>query len=325
MLAAQGIHTRATATHGRMPLALRMSFGGVSFSIPLVDRFPPMPIPVSDEPHWCFENMPLPLLCSVVPVFSKSNGEWKGLGSAFCVSVPDAQQAVFLTVAHLADDLGDNPTLAVGIPRAPGQPPAIDLCHVTCLARADFGLLDDSAALVVHLSDSAMRPVPFGLSLSMPALGTPTQTFGYPKIKTTRWDEATKRGKGIQNLCASTGRVEDLVATSNFPANYSKTVGSFPFLQTSAPCPSGMSGGPVLDADWNVVGVLSTSSEHEPTYSRCALIATYLPMRLVLESPQGPREVTLSHLMTSGQVPITGGPCTYSIDHESRTISVTWP
>lgn len=218
-----------------------------------------------------------PLQRSVLPVFAAIGNRMVGLGTAVCVA-----PGLFVTARHVAADLDD------GLP--PEWTVPYDRMWVyleTDLPTASDpdavygGLLEvlfanphtetDLATLTVDMAgNSAQWMKPVTLALRMPDLGEQVRCYGY--------DLATAEGPldadditlvVERRLSVSTGTVTSQQPTRRLGGHHRTSPG----FTTTAATPRGMSGGPVFDADNEVVGFNSGSTApnaHHPRWDSFA-------------------------------------------------------
>lgn len=201
---------------------------------------------------------------AVLPVLALQDGKMKGLGTAVCIG-----PGWFVTAKHVIDEHYENhavePANSSGLyvylqtdEHPPSEPEAIfgALLEVTSI---NLHSETDLATMSTQLSAQAgdwLRHLPLGLR--MPDVGEPVIFVGYPGTKV---DFEKREGENPivtiePHLTVSVGEVLSLEPIRRFQ----KYRGS-PGFESDAPGPWGMSGGAVLDADGQVVGVLSSSMD----------------------------------------------------------------
>lgn len=201
---------------------------------------------------------------AVLPVLALQNGKMKGLGTAVCIG-----PGWFVTAKHVIDEHYENhavdPEDGSGLyvylqtdEHPPSEPEAIfgALLEVTSInLHSETDIATMSTQLPAQTGDW-LRHLP--LALRMPDVGEPVIFVGYPGTKV---DFEKPEGENPivtiePHPTVSVGEVLSLEPIRRFQ----KYRGS-PGFESDAPGPWGMSGGAVLDADGQVVGVLSSSMD----------------------------------------------------------------
>jgi hypothetical protein len=201
---------------------------------------------------------------AVLPVLAWQNGAMKGLGTAVCIG-----PGWFVTAKHVIEEHYDNyatdPDEGSGLfvylqtdEHPPSEPEAIygDLLEVTWI---NLHTETDLATMSTQLEGRAgdwLRHLP--LALRMPDIDEPVMFIGYPG--TVVETEESEAGAPIVTIEPHPTVSVGAVLSTEPVRRFQKYRGS-PGFESDAPCPWGMSGGAVLDAESQVLGFVSSSMD----------------------------------------------------------------
>lgn len=257
---------------------------------------------------------------SVVPVFAEVGDRMVGLGSAVCVA-----PGLFITARHVIADLNDSvppewfvPYDAMWIYLETDEPTASDpdaVCGgLLPVLLANAHSETDLATLTVQMTGRSAQWIrPVRLALRMPAVGEQLDCFGYDLASAEGPLDPDGTTLIIERrFTVSTGRVTSQQPTRRLGGHHRTSPG----FTTTAATPRGMSGGPVFDANNQVIGFNSGSTQFgapQPGWdSFAAGTAAALELN-VLDKPSTPddgmptqniadRTVQLTQLVAQGRV-----------------------
>ncbi len=202
---------------------------------------------------------------SVLPVFAKVGNRVVGRGSAVCVA-----PGLFVTARHVVAELDDGLPAEWTVPfeqlwvyletdqATAGDPDAVYGGLLEVLFANPHSETDLATLTVDMLGMSAEWVRPVTLGLRMPDIGEQVDCFGYD-LASAEGDLGAEDITLIldRRLSMSIGRVVEQQPTRR-PGGHHRTS---PGFRTTAATPSGMSGGPVFDSNFEVIGFNSGSTE----------------------------------------------------------------
>jgi S1-C subfamily serine protease len=202
---------------------------------------------------------------SVLPVFAKVGNRMVGRGSAVCVA-----PGLFVTARHVVADLDDGLPAEWTVPfeqlwvyletdQATASDPDGVYGGLLEVQFANPHSETDLATLTVDMvGNSAEWVRPVALGLRMPDIGEQVDCFGYDLASAEGELDADAITLILdRKLSVSTGRVVEQQPIRRL-GGYHRTS---PGFRTTAATPSGMSGGPVFDSSFEVIGFNSGSTE----------------------------------------------------------------
>jgi len=242
---------------------------------------PPRPlVPKPDLPFAPFEvNDPFGLRCAIMPIFFVSkDGDFQGLGTGFSTD----PWGSFCTADHVISDyrngvpeksclalmfsygkgygrigfkLFDTFGIITGAQSlvVPYDNPFSFLPGQTDTKQLDLAFLSVSPPQGPHL-----KTLPVKSKASFPAIGDIVVALGFPGIETEVGTSADVQNLITENMAAAYGKVVAVHIEGRDLANPT------PVFEVEANWPSGMSGGPVFNAQGEVVGIVSRSIDQEP-------------------------------------------------------------
>lgn len=269
-----------------------------------------------------------------MPVVAVRGTEYRTVGTCFAI----ANQGLVLTARHVIEE-GLRPTNA---PHEEGQW-SLGVLYVAEPISADD--VDDPSNLlggfisatkmyvnndldigVIHLNLPVN--VKTGASLNMPAhvIGTAIPSvgsycfgFGYHSVSWTEVDEGKVNHALAQTYSASRGKVVEV----HFPRRDSSSL-RWPCFRTTARFDKGMSGGPVIGSEGNVIGVVCSSFETDGEYiSYVSIAALSLLLRLESATASGVQNKFLYDFVVGGAVKIskTDG---FKVQRDENSVAINY-
>lgn len=259
---------------------------------------------------------------AVVPlIFRNTDGTVHNQGTAFCLAGFQSGEALFATARHVVAEL-DEPDLAIEpfvlLPRA-DSPNALVGVRVRQIAIAETH--SDVALVIVNINEADFPvAVPKTLSLTFgpPKLGQNTMALGY--------GHADKKVPGAvslsYNLSASRGEVTKL-----YDQHRDKILVNFPAFETTGLYKPSMSGGPIIDTDGAVVGLITTGFETgdgETPIGHGACTGALAELKVELTTDQGVvAEFPISRLAEIGVLGSDG--TKLSLHRSDDGVQLVWP
>lgn len=207
---------------------------------------------------------------SVLPVFAKVGNRMLGRGSAVCVA-----PGLFVTARHVVAELDDGQPAEWTVPfeqmwvyletdqATASDPDAIYGGLLDVLFANPHSETDLATLTVDMVGKSAEWVRPVALGLRMPDIGEQIDCFGYDLASAEGELDANNITLILERrLSVSTGRVVEQQPTRRL-GGYHRTS---PGFRTNTATPSGMSGGPVFDSNFEVIGFNSGSTEPSDDY-----------------------------------------------------------
>ncbi|HEX8001575.1 MAG TPA: serine protease [Mycobacteriales bacterium] len=201
---------------------------------------------------------------SVLPVFVQAGSRMVGRGSAVCVA-----PGLFVTARHVVAELNDAQPAEWTVPfermwlyletdqATASDPDAIYGGLLEVLFANPHSETDLATLTVDMVGKSAEWVRPVVLGLRMPQIGEQVDCFGYDLASAEGQLDADDITLILERrLSVSTGRVLEQQPTRRL-GGYHRTS---PGFRTTAATPSGMSGGPVFDYNFEVIGFNSGST-----------------------------------------------------------------
>jgi S1-C subfamily serine protease len=253
------------------------------------------------------------LLSTVVPImFRRNRFDLTLEGTAFCVGTLTNGEAIFVTARHVVAKLAETETIQsayIMLPRS-GQPwSALNVHAVPFRVLSTADTHSDVAAFVVDVNGDPqtqgleIKTLP--VNVSRPVVGSKFVGFGYPQ----------KTGTLSFTMLAGQGNIEEV-----HPRMRDISFVTWPSFRMDADFDFGTSGGPVLDEDGNVIGVVSTSSHG---FGYAALIAGAMELKLDLRGVGGQLgELSIKDLMTMDVIAATGRA---TLDRTADGVAIEWP
>ena len=257
-----------------------------------------------------FKDIPLSLLnASIVPVVVYGNSYFEYIGTAFNIS-PDG---VFITASHVADE-----ALQKWKAHAGSQIAVVMVIHDE-IAPGTQDMLGGPISVVavvkyehpgcdLALLRAGIENVDTGEPLTFPCLpigskfpknGDKILGLGYPKPSLTV-DEDSKESMIVtldQKLHFATGNVSDVFETGR-----DVVMMPGPGFQTEAVFEGGMSGGPVLNTEGFVCGVISFSLRPDDYYPKYTSYAAPALAVFPISLSDGTRSMTVYEMAQAGLV-----------------------
>lgn len=249
--------------------------------------------------RWAFNS-------AVVPVFmvSAQTQEPTFLGTAFCIVTLVNGQAFFVTARHVVDAFREHNdahpmiVLPSDTESSTGQLTGVLIDGVSVAeSHSDVAILriDRRSARPPLRGDSSRLAIAFVEA----TLGEPTIAMGYPGQK------INADGRFVTSFALAHGTVE---AIHNHQRD--SFLVNFPSFQTSCGYPSGMSGGPVIDAKAGAaIGVVSVGqTAGDNPWGYAAALAGILELEVRVHDDGGvERQVSVTELLAKLGLDIPGG------------------
>ncbi|MGW4893911.1 S1 family peptidase [Kitasatospora sp. NPDC004240] len=254
---------------------------------------------------------------SVFPILIRHNGD-KGQieGTAFCVTVLQNGEIVCVTAKHVVEQLDgmDEISAFLLLPRMPedGTPDgSLVGLYIRQVSVAESH--SDVALLVANVSESH-RPIgelhALEVTMDAPTIGSGCMAVGYPQ------DSSGNSAK----MLASRGFVEE-IHVSRRDAAFS----TFPSFRMAGIFRPAMSGGPIIDSNGNVAGVVSHGMDDsaEDPVSYGAALAALAELKVELHDAGGElRPFTFAELVQLRAVrSVSQGSVTFSRDDDGVRLS----
>ena len=194
---------------------------------------------------------------AVVPVIFRRNRDdstMRSQGTAFCLASFDSGEALFATAGHVVAELDGSQETIEPFLLLPDASDPFNLVGVRIKQVALAETHSDVALLVVRPAEADVRvaePMALKLTFAPPRIGGDTMALGYALAPA-----AQAVGKRVSYaMRAARGEVREL--------HESRRGGmvDFPSFETTALYEHAMSGGPIIDTDGLVVGLISTGYE----------------------------------------------------------------
>lgn len=303
-----------------------------------------------------FDKIEPAMLRVVVPVvYVTGDGTFIGCGTAFAVAGIDESTAIFATAAHVLRDFASNhpketPSLKfknvmfeqarredlagnfyVILPsstesaKAASSMSFVSITQISIAAgEKDYGWMprdphrSDVALLVASLDGSCELPALSPISFVRPREGSRCNALGFSTIQPGAAISTTELSFGF-TFSRSAGEILSVHPSGEAGG----AVADFPLFKTDTAYASGMSGGPVLDDQGQVVGIVSNSPTHGGGPSRCALNGGLLELVLQLPIEGGTDGIKFGQLFDRPFFNRAGSTCEFTRDPTG--VRVNWP
>jgi len=275
---------------------------------------------------------------AIAPVIIReATGAFRGLGTAFCISMLTSGKAIYVTAAHVVSEFAptapEDHKFAVGSPREGREPFLVvprslknpDDAFALQAIRVEGVWLtnhNDIAVITVDLSNFEFAPtdaVVFGLGLAPPVVGDDCCAIGYSSMATDRPADHPSTMTWQGPLQASQGTIEAI-----HPSGRDRVMLTFPCFRTSAFYASGMSGGPIVSSDGRTIGVVSASFERGGRTAYGALMGSILESGLRLPIENGEVEDFDFPSLIGDKVVKTDN-TSIVLSWDADGLSLTWP
>jgi S1-C subfamily serine protease len=221
---------------------------------------------------------------SVCPLVFRERGDAAiaHQGTAFCIISTVNGEAVFATAKHVMEDALEREDLDpfILIPAMNHDAGLVGL-PVRQVSVADS---NSDVSLVMIEASEAVRPirtpVSFRVTFGSPVIGLNTMALGYSAPKSESSDLGI-----LRSLTASRGRVSEV-----HPNKLDSSLSTFPTFRTDGGSYfHGMSGGPILDTQGLVVGMVAhgLTQDNEEPLGYGAILAALLEHKIDLTNQHG--------------------------------------
>jgi S1-C subfamily serine protease len=264
-------------------------------------------------------DLPDPLV-RVSPVMQR---KWRQLpkcvGSSFYIG-SFGKSALFVTARHVLKDIEGKPAEAfVLLPTYPveatGQPNGLTSLNVTKICGSEP--LSDAAILVAEIP-SALPPQPF-IDTDCPKAGDRCAALGYSEMITTingdlGWADTKPKLEFNFRLCRG-------VVEQAFPRRRDISLIKFPCFQFDTIDRPGMSGGPVVNNEGSIIGIVSSGYDTGPSYA--VLIAMIAELKVEVLGDNGAEEVSVAELIGQREI-FNKASMNFTIKGQDESTVVTW-
>ncbi len=275
---------------------------------------------------------------AVAPVIIReATGVFRGLGTAFCISLLMSGKAIYVTAAHVVSEFaptkvegqkfavvrplgGREPFLVV--PRSLRKPDDAYALQAIRIESVWVVVHNDIAVITVDLSDFEFAPADalvFGLGLDPPVIGDECCAIGYSSMETYRAVDDPNTVTWQGPLHASQATIEAI-----HPSGRDRAMLTFPCFRTSAFYAPGMSGGPIVSSDGRVLGVVSASFERGGGTAYGALMGSILESELRLPTENGEMEDFDFPSLIADKVVKTDN-TSIVLNRDTDGLSLSWP
>jgi hypothetical protein len=238
------------------------------------------------------------LSASVVPLGFRREGDQDSLeGTAFCLTVLQNGEIIFATARHVIEDIIEDASIQIFLllPRELAQVEKSTDWEGIPIRDVSAALTNsDVALLVANVTDygyDAGKFRWFPITLGEPQVGRQCLGLGYPQ----------RRGSMSFDMRASIGIIEEI-----HPNKRDSSVSTFPSFRTSALYMGAMSGGPIIDLDGGVIGIIARAFDTHDSDSGIgygASIAAIAELGVKLHNENGEsQELTVPQLVAMGLV-----------------------
>jgi S1-C subfamily serine protease len=245
----------------------------------------------------------------------------KCVGSSFYIGAY-GKSALFVTARHVLRDIEGKPAEAfVLLPTYPtsvstnDEPNGLKTLNVTKICGSDP--LSDAAILVTEMP-SIPPPQPF-IDTDCPRAGDRCAALGYSEFELSAdgglgWAETKPELEFNFRSCR--GLVEQV-----FPRRRDASMITFPCFQFDTIDRPGMSGGPVVNSDGNVIGIVSSGYDTGPSYA--VLIAMLAELKVETSLEVGVEVTSIADLIAKEKI-LNKAKLSFSIIGQNESTVVTW-
>lgn len=243
----------------------------------------------------------------------------KCIGSSFYLGA-FGKSALFVTARHVLKHVEGKPAEAfVLLPtyssEAAGEPDGMQSLNVAKICGSDP--LSDAAILVTEMPPT-LPPQPF-IDTDCPHAGDTCSALGYSDMITTidedlGWADTNPTVEFNFRVCR--GIVEQV-----FPRRRDKSMVKFPCFQFDTINQPGMSGGPVVNDDGSIIGIVSTGYDTGPSYA--ILIAMIAELKIEVAGNNGFGEISVAELIQQRKI-FNKADMNFRINGQDESTVVTW-
>jgi hypothetical protein len=254
---------------------------------------------------------------SIAPiVVIKEDGRHSAEGTAFCLAILANGEAVFATAHHVIRQLIDDPEMVAFLllpKNLTAEPRMLASLPIRSISYAESN--NDVALMMVSVADGGLAvtglkwlPLAFG----EPQVGKYCVGVGYPQTQ----------GDISYVMQASRGVIEEI-----HPNRRDSSLSTFPSFRTNALYRGAMSGGPIVDENGSVIGIIAHSTEaDDPAFvtGYGASIGAMGELRIRLHNQTGElQEFTAPELAERGVLRQTDRTL-LRLDRGGNGVTLTW-
>jgi S1-C subfamily serine protease len=242
------------------------------------------------------------------------------VGSSFYVG-KFGKSALFVTARHVLRDIEGKPAEAFILlptfsPKAQKEPDG--MATLSILKTCGSDPFSDAAILVTEIP-SELPPQPF-IDTDCPKAGEMCAALGYSEMTTTATRDLGWKDTGPKlefNFRACRGFVAEI-----FPRRRDASMVKFPSFQFDATDRPGMSGGPVVNGDGSIIGIVSSGYDTGPSYATLIAMIAELKVDIMRENDRD-EEVLVADLIQTGII-YNKARLNFSINGRDESTLVTW-
>jgi S1-C subfamily serine protease len=257
---------------------------------------------------------------AVVPVIFRRGRDARKVrseGTAFCMAGFTSGDALFVTAGHVAADLATSDEDREPFLLLPNATDPSNLVGVAVAQVALASAYSDVALLVARPADAVVpvaEPNSMRLTFAPPRVGENTMALGYalPPGAGSRITYALKASRG-EVIAVHDRRRGGMV--------------DFPAFETTARYEHAMSGGPIIDTDGLVVGIISTGfdmADGETPIGYGACSGALAELKVDLTNDQGKvEELSVARLAEMGL--LGTGDVELHLQRDENGVMLSWP
>jgi hypothetical protein len=258
-------------------------------------------------------------LSAIVPLGFRREGDQDSFeGTAFCLTTLQNGEVVFATARHVIEDMIEDTSIEIFLlllnELAQSEKPT-DWEGIPIRGITTAQTNSDIALLVTNVTDYGYdinKFSSFPITLGEPQEGQRCLGLGYPQM----------RGTVSFDMRASQGIIEEI-----HPNKRDVSLSTFPSFRTNALYLGAMSGGPILDDNGGVIGIISHGMESEDSDSATgygASMAAVAELCVELHNENGDlQDFTVPQLVAMGAVR-QRDQSIVRLDRADNGVTLTW-
>jgi hypothetical protein len=286
-----------------------------------VDSTFPYEIDLDVESLRALDGYPPTLLSRASPIIVRKRGQpTKGVGSCFYIGHSSPGSVLFATARHVLREIEGRPEeafilLLQGAVASGGREEAAVL-KVSYIC----GTQTHSDVAILVTASHPFLPSPPKLDPRCPELGEVCLTLGYSDILMSAARSTLKSGSPTEfhfQIYASQGRIEQV-----HPRRRDAAMIDFPCFRTDSYYKRGMSGGPIVDGNGSIIGIVSSASDAGFSYG--ALIALIAELVVSNGSEPDADDISVDTLIRQGAIRFARTDPPVSIRRDDTGVIVRW-